>query len=127
MSACKVLALSIVSLLQSGCGSTPTKTMQAAVLTQHSVATTKVLNSAVSRALNGVKVSLASRALTQRSDVEVERMAQDSVSVPGLNGRLMGKPVVHRFLLKQQAGDCYLVYEKTGQAYLLEGVKCQVL
>ena len=128
MSFSKNIFLLALVAFQSGCGAgTPVKTMQAATLSKHSPATTQVLNQAVSRALNGTRVSLASRALTKRSEVTVERMMQSSELGNGLNGRIMSAPVVHRFSLKKQSGACYLVHQKTGQSYLLEGVECQVL
>ena len=126
MSPLKIMLLVVALVFQGGCGSTPPKQLQAAVLTQPSVATSSVLNAAASRALNGVRVSLARDALTQSSDMQIERMTQDPASARGLNGRLMGVPTVYRFSLKRRESDCFLVYEKTGQAYPLEGVSCKV-
>jgi len=131
MAALKKMLLLVSAALQGACVATPitpsTESMQAAVLIQHSVETSSLLNQAVSSALNGAKVSLASRALTQTSDVQVERTTQDPASMPGLNGQLMEVPKAHHFSLRKQGSQCYLVYQKTGQAFLLEGVKCRVL
>ncbi len=116
-----------VLALQVGCGSTSPKTMQTAVITEPSVATSNALNAAVSRALNGTKVSLARDAFTKSSELQIERLSQDSAARPGLNGRMMGVPEVYKFSLKSSGGSCYLLHQKTGKTYLVDGVNCRVL
>ena len=105
--------------------STPAKEITAAVLTVPSTGTTLLLSKAVSEALNGTKVTLAADAFTKSSRLNVERNTENPKAKPGLNGRLMGVPVVHRFALMIKAKKCYLVYEKTGKKYKLDGVKCR--
>ena len=124
----KILLFSVL-VTQAGCGSTPVATaMQSAVLAEPSPATTKVLNKAVSRALNGTKVLLARTVLTDTSELQIERMMQSPVAMPSLDGNLMGMPKVYRFSLKRNtSGDCFLLYPKTGNQYRLEGVKCRAL
>ena len=116
-----------VLAFQVGCGATSPKTMQAAVIAEPSVATSKALNAAVSRALNGTKVSLARDAFTKSSELQIERMAQDSAARPGLNGRMMGVPEVYSFSLRSSAGSCYLLHQKTGKTYPVDGVNRRVL
>ena len=113
----KKAALLFGFALLSSCVSTPPKTMGNALLTQPSVATTQVLNASASQALGGTRVLFARNAFTQSSVMKLERMGQ--------NGRLMGVPKFYRFSLKRSGGTCFLVYQKTGQAYPLEGVKCR--
>jgi len=129
MNLLKIIAASFAVLLQTGCASTkPKDSLQSAVLIQPSAASTGVLNAIISRALNGARVSVAQDAFTQSSELQIERMAQDPASMPGLNGRLMGLPEAHRFSLKKNnEGNCYLVYQKTGNEYPLDGVKCRVV
>ena len=125
----KIAALCAIFGLQAGCVANDAKdSMKHAVLIQPSAATTQVLNGAVSRALNGTKVMLARDVLTQSSELKIERMAQDTALTQGLNGGLMGTPQVYRFLLKMDAsGGCYLIYQKNGQKYPLDGVSCRAL
>ncbi len=125
----KIAALCAMFGSQAGCVSNEAKdSMKPAVLTQPKAATTMVLNNTVSLALNGTKVMLARQVLTQSSELTVERMAQDNPSAMGLNGRMMGDPQVYRFFLKMDAsGGCYLIYQKTGQKYPLDGVGCKAL
>ena len=125
----KTAALSVMLALQAGCVANESKdSMKPAVLTQSSVATTKVLNATVSRALNGARVRLARDVLTKSSELKVERMAKGTASQPGLNGSLMGKPLVYQFSLRvATSGNCYLIYQKNGQKYSLESVSCRAL
>jgi len=78
---------------------------------------------------NEAKDSMKPAVLTQpKAELTVERMAQDNPSAMGLNGRMMGDPQVYRFFLKMDAsGGCYLIYQKTGQKYPLDGVGCKAL
>jgi hypothetical protein len=130
------LTLSLLAILGlSACRSTPTKAptpkkassdvMTAALITVPSTGTTRLLSIAVSEALNGSKVNLAADAFTKSSRLNIERNTENPSNKPGLNGRLMGLPVVHRFALMVKARKCYLVYEKTGKKYKLDGVKCR--
>ncbi len=123
-----VLGLAL-TLLQAGCVATEPKiSLQSALLIQPTASSTTVLNTTISRALNGARVSVAQDALTNSSELQIDRMAQDPAGMPGLNGRLMGMPVAHRFSLKKNhEGVCYLVYQKTGVEYLLDGVTCRAL
>lgn len=121
------------------CRSTPTKppthspaaknthssAMTAAVLTVPSTGTSRLLSKAVSEALNGRKVNLARDAFTKNGRLSLERNTANPRDKPGLNGRLMGAPAVHRFALMMKARKCYLVYQKTGKMYALDGVKCR--
>lgn len=122
----KIILVAATVVVQAGCGATPPKALQDAVLTQPSAATSKVLNAAASRALNGTRVSLARDAFTKSSEMQIERLAQDPASMRGLNGRIMGVPKVYSFSLKSKEGGCYLVYKKTGLAYPLDEVSCRV-
>lgn len=114
---------------QVGCGSTPASTgMVSAVLIQPLPVTTQVLNKAVSQALNGAKVSLARNVLIGTSELQIERMAQGSASMSGMNGTLLEMPKIYRFSLKKSSrGGCFLLYPKTGNEYRLKGVQCKVL
>lgn len=118
-------------LMQSACtsapaGSTPsTTTASAALLNAPSADTTARISSAMSAALHGTKVAVAPDAFTKNSQLTLERNTQNPRSMPGLNGRLMGVPVIHRFSLISRDGSCYLVYEKTGKEFPLNGVSCQ--
>ena len=125
----KKILLFSAFVTQAGCGSTPVATaMQSAVLTKPSPATTKVLNKAVSRALNGTKVLLARTVLIDTSELQIERMMQSPAAMPSLDGNFIGMPKVYRFSLKRNSsGDCFLLYPKTGKRYRLEGVRCRSL
>ncbi len=101
--------------------------MSPAVLSNPSAKTTQQISTAVSQLLNGKKVMLAANTFTKSNQLIVERYAKNPATMPGLNGRLMDAPVIHRFLLMQKAENCYVVYEKTGKQFLLNGVRCKKL
>lgn len=142
----KTLKLTLSCFVTAGlfaCTSTPTKpptqnpaarsakpavtsaVMTAAVLAVPSTGTSRLLTKAMSEALNGTKVNLAPDAFTKNGRLSLERNTVDPKNKPGLNGRLMGVPTVHRFALMLKSNKCYLVYQKTGKIYALDGVKCR--
>ena len=99
--------------------------MTAAVLAAPSTGTSRLLSKAMSEALNGTRINLAAEAFTKDGRLNLERNTANPRDKPGLNGRLMGVPTVHRFALMMKSNKCYLVYEKTGKIYALDEVKCR--
>ncbi|PWQ95103.1 hypothetical protein [Leucothrix pacifica] len=96
-----------------------------AVLAALSANNTRILSSAMSLALNGTKVTLAPDVFTQSSQHRLQRNTDNPQGMPGLNGRLMGIPEIHRFSLIRAGENCLLRYEKTAKTYPLQGLKCQ--
>lgn len=130
MKSLKLVLLFSGVLAQSACTSAPTGSTtntaaSAAILNAPSADTTARLSNAISAALHGTRVALAPDAFTKSSQLTLERNTQNPRHMPGLNGRLMDMPVIHRFTLMSRSGGCYLVYEKTGKEYPLNGVSCK--
>lgn len=101
--------------------------MRPAVLRKSSAAATTQLNQAISQALHGSQFTMAADAFTRSHQLTLQRSTQDPVNMPGLNGRIMEMPVIHRFSLMSLDGACYLRYEKTGKTYPLQGIRCRTL
>lgn len=100
-------------------------TLTAAVLSKTSPEARLQISTAITQLLRGRGVKIAEDAFTRSSQLTVERHAPNPAARPGLNGRIMTAPVIHRFALAKHYHRCFLVYEKTGQKYLLNGVSCQ--
>ena len=76
----------------------------------------------VSRALDGLKVTLAEDALTRDDTLIVDRTTRrDAAGVP-LDGRRTGRP--ERFRLVASGSDCVLVHERTGRRTTLRAATC---
>ncbi|PWQ93759.1 hypothetical protein DKT75_19305 [Leucothrix arctica] len=129
-----MVASASVGLLLVACGTTntsapqankPSSTQQAAVLTQPSTQARLAINKAISVALNGTKVSVAKNAFVNSSQLTLQRNTQDPRGMKGLNGRLLGAPVLHHFSMVKQNGSCYLIDKRTSKRHLLSGVNCK--
>jgi len=44
-----------------------------------------------------------------------------------MHGRIEGVPKAPTFMLFNKGGICYLVHEKTGQEYPIEGLACKAM
>jgi len=88
---------------------------------------TQLLNQAVSKALNGIKVNLSPNTFTQTHKMSTERVAQDKIGQQGMNGRMLATPenASHHFSLYRHAESCYLVNDKNEKIYPIEGLDCQ--
>ena len=80
------------------------------------------LAEAVSIALDGVKVTLADFALTQSSDLLIERMVRRDAEGNPVQGRVTEEP--ERFRLVRNRADCVLIHERTGRRYRLVDTEC---
>ena len=96
-----------------------------AVLTSPTAECRAELVRAVSRALDGLPVTLAEDALTRDDTLLVDRATRrDATGVP-LDGRRTGRP--ERFLLVASGSDCVLVHESTGRRTTLRAATCSPL
>lgn len=115
-------------LLLAACSATEHKqTVQPAVLEESSVKMRAIIHTTISRALNGTKVAVAKNAFVSNSRLVLQKATQDPQGMKGLNGRLLGRPVLHRFSMVKQSNSCYLIHEKTSKRYLLNEVRCRSL
>ena len=80
------------------------------------------LSEAVSIGLNGAQVTVADLALTQSSELSIERtVRRDSEGHP-VQGRVIEEP--ERFRLVRSGADCVLIHERTGTRYRLVETEC---
>lgn len=121
-----ILGVLMGLFVQTACSVSPVAGMSPAVLHQSTPETTQQLSNAVAQALNVKRgmIYLAPDVFTKNSQLIIERNTQEPASMAGLNGRLMGVPVIHRFALMKRSGQCYLVYQKTGKPKWLKGLEC---
>ena len=94
-----------------------------AILTQKTAEAHQELESVVSKALGGKKVSLATEVLMGESTLAVQ---QKEVMGPDGNpvmGRIMKKPDV--FILQTDGETCSLTHEESGNVYPLASVICE--
>lgn len=118
----------VLTLLLTACGATEHKqAAQPAVLGDASAQARSVINTTISNALGGTKVTVAKNAFVSSDKLVLQRATRDPLGMKGLNGRLLGRPVLHRFSMVKQNGSCYLIREKTTKRYLLNGVSCRSL
>ena len=104
----------------------PSFTAEAAVLTEPSTQARLAINSAISTALNGTKIAVAKNAFVNSSQLTLQRNTQDPRGMAGLNGRLLGAPVVYHFSMVKQNGSCYLIDARTQKRHSLSGVSCKL-
>lgn len=78
---------------------------------------------AVSSALNGIPITLASDALTTTSMLVIERAPVRDASGQRLSGRELGKP--ERFNLVLSGTRCTLIHERSGQRFILAAANCR--
>lgn len=81
------------------------------------------LNQIVSKALNGVPVTLADDALTQTSVLIIERARQPDFNNNRVLGRDLSMPEQFRLVINN--GQCFLIHQENGQRYLLSQAVCQ--
>ena len=79
------------------------------------------LSQAVSAAL-GVRVTLSDYALTQSSELIIERMERRDESGVRVQGRETAMP--EHFRLVMSGADCVLVHDGTGRRYRLNDTEC---
>ena len=93
-----------------------------AVIVHPTAASRAALAEAVSIALNGSNVTLADSALTQNSDLAIERMVRRDAEGHPVQGRVTEEP--ERFRLVRNGADCVLIHVRTGKRYRLVGTEC---
>ncbi len=122
-----VAAVSAACVL-AACQTTASGPPAEAMLMESSSSSTKLLSKAVSQALGGVDVNLASNVLMDSSVLTIETRIPQSMDggrmVGAMNDRARPKP--ERFTLMKEGRSCYLVHENTGQKMPLGRLKCQV-
>jgi hypothetical protein len=93
-----------------------------AVIVQPTAASRAALAQAVSIALDGANVTLADSALTDSSDLIIERTVRRDPEGHPIQGRVTEKP--ERFHLVRSGGQCVLIHERTGKRYRLVETEC---
>ncbi|MFC4308173.1 hypothetical protein ACFPN2_03675 [Steroidobacter flavus] len=96
-----------------------------AVLTESTEASRAELVKVVSAALNVPTVTIADDALTQESELVIERTPVRDAGGRRVQGREMSQP--ERFQLTRANNRCFLVYERTKTEYQLLSAKCRLL
>ena len=95
----------------------------AAVIVRPTAQSRAALAEAVSISLNGAQVTLADSALTDSSELAIERVPRRDPQGRLLDGRGTGeKP--ERFRLVKSGADCILVHEQTGRRLRLVDTEC---
>ena len=117
-----VLGLGAIIVL-GGCSTMDFSKSEPALLAKSAGDIRPALKDAVSKALGGRRVALASNVLTtdSRLIIEPKMEPRDPFGNP-MSGRLLGRP--DHFILKTANGECALMHEKTGEYYPLPGVAC---
>lgn len=91
---------------------------QPALIAEPSPAGHAELERIVSEAMYGAAVTLAPDALTQESELVIERAAPHNLQQPRLNGRELVPP--QKFRLVLDAAGCWLVRATDGQRWQLD-------
>ena len=116
-------ALSLIAVLLLSACNTPSAPQDVPALivdpTENSRAELRLV---VSRALNGIEVTLADDALTQTSLLTVERRPIRDLQGRLLEGRKLGMP--HRFRLVKNGSDCVLVEIPDARRWVLGQTSC---
>jgi hypothetical protein len=104
------------------CTARPSPRDVPALLTSPTAESRAELVRAVSRALDGMPVTLADDALTREDTLLVDRTTRRDASGVPLDGRRTGRP--ERFHLVASGADCVLVHEATGRRFSLHAATC---
>lgn len=94
-----------------------------AILMQSSPLALEELETVVSKALNGMPVTLAPNVLMKKSTLIIERAPQRSIVGIPAGGRMIERP--HHFNLMSAGDDCLLVHQETNMAYKLDSAECR--
>lgn len=114
-----VIAAALAATSFAACKTIPPTKGVPAVLQEASDETTAELTEVISKALHGVRVTLAPDALTTDSTVIIEK--QNFAAI----GRRMDRP--DHFTLSLSKGKCVLTHEQTGNNYALKHAKCKAV
>ena len=122
------IALILVLTSLSACSKAMvSKEPKLAVLVESSPANTQAIQQAMSTALNGKQITLASSAFLNSPTHTLERKQLKNLNAKTIDGLILGIPEVHRFSLYSSGKNCYLVYAKNEKKYPLKQLKCQPL
>ena len=113
---------SVVLLACAAAAPAPTTDDTPAVIVRPTAASRAALAQTVSIALDGANVTLADAALTDSSDLVIERTVRRDPEGQPIQGRVTEKP--ERFRLVRNGGQCVLVHERTGKRYRLVETEC---
>ena len=111
-----------VCLMLYGCGSPAVNQDVPALITDPTPQSRAELLSIVTDALDGAEVTLADDALTNSSELIIERNRQRDLQDRPFAGRELGRP--ERFRLVIRGSRCWLVHERDGQHLELQESKC---
>ena len=95
----------------------------AAVLSNPSPESLLAVTKAVSTAIDGQSVKLASDSLTTTNILTVMTNTQSTMEQNPINGRIMQRP--QHFQLMLRGTECFLVHDETAKEYILENIKCE--
>lgn len=117
-----VIAVTLLIGLLAGCAASRAQMAVPAVLSDVDEASRAALANAVTQALNGREVLLASDALTQSSRLVLDPARPKDTNGRLLQGREMRPP--ESFRLLKQGDECVLQHERTGRKYVLQQAHC---
>ncbi|MGJ8564463.1 MAG: hypothetical protein ACSHXY_13035 [Alphaproteobacteria bacterium] len=112
----------IFGLGLSACSSLDTNAMTDARLISPSADTHIEITAAVTTALSGAKVTIASDALTRKSTLIIDPPGSN---MPSAAGQIMGRP--DHFDLKLSGKRCVLIHRQTGEIYTLKTATCRAV
>ena len=114
----------LLTLLLPGCGNSVEKRESAAVIVNPTAESRAELERIIAAALNRVSIILADDALTLDSELIIDRKAPQNLQNNWVMGRRIEKP--HRFYLKTEDKNCFLVQESNNNRWLLKNAQCVV-
>ena len=118
----RLLAVTAVWLLSSGCQTVNTDYDRPARIVNPDAGSRAALQAAVNEAL-GRQVMLADTALTESSFLTIERSPAGTMDNPVPQGRILEKPIQFRLVIN--GSDCALIDGRDGARYLLENTSCK--
>ncbi len=129
MASIKISLVMATAIFGTGCQTVPPSKGEPALLTNASPKVTAELQDVISKALNGVKVTIAPDVLTKSSVLSVEKPEFRSLAGDPIMGRRMEMPedALDQFSLGKSKSKCVLTHEKTGKTYVLKHARCMVV
>ncbi len=116
-----VLSL-VAALLSFACNTFSVSQDIPALITRRTEKSLAELRQVVSKALNGIKVTLADDALTKSSLLTIEQSPIRDLQGRQFTGRELGMP--HQFRLLKNGSECVLVKLSDGRRWVLAETSC---
>lgn len=119
MSALIKIGFAAAVIVLTACETLPPSKGTPAILSNPSAQTTAEIADVISKALHGVKTTLAPDALTNSASVIIEKPYNEMI------GRRMDRP--DHFTLSLSGDTCVLTHEETSTHYALKHAQCEII